>query len=65
MGSSDVKALEPAQEDNVVVTWWERNNTHDEPVARISNNAGETFGPLLILSQNDYWEWFRIVGNTQ
>jgi hypothetical protein len=41
-----------AEGDNVVVTWWERNSTNNEPVARISNNAGQTFGPLQQLSQN-------------
>jgi hypothetical protein len=37
---------------NVIVSWWETNETIDIPVARISNDAGETFGPLLQLSQN-------------
>src|SRR5215207_1297319 len=37
---------------NVVVTWWERNQTADEPVARISTDNGATFGPLLKLATN-------------
>ena len=37
---------------NVVVTWWERNQTADEPVARISADAGQTFGPMLMLATN-------------
>ena len=37
---------------NVVVTWWERNQTADEPVARISTDAGQTFGPMLMLATN-------------
>jgi nucleotide-binding universal stress UspA family protein len=38
--------------DNVVVTWWETNDTSDIPVMRVSNDNGETFGPLLKLSTN-------------
>ncbi len=41
-----------AEGDSVAVTRWERNSTSNEPAARISTNAGETFGPLLQLSQN-------------
>jgi hypothetical protein len=38
--------------ENVVVSWWETNQTSDTPVARISNDAGQTFGPLLRLATN-------------
>jgi hypothetical protein len=38
--------------DNVVVSWWETNQTSDIPVARISTDAGETFGPLIMLGTN-------------
>ena len=38
--------------DNVVVSWWETNQTSDTPVARISNDAGQTFGPMLRLGMN-------------
>jgi hypothetical protein len=38
--------------DTVVVSWWETNQTSDIPVARISTDAGETFGPLLMLGAN-------------
>ena len=37
---------------NVVVTWWESNQTSDIPVARISTDGGQTFGPLLRLAAN-------------
>jgi hypothetical protein len=40
------------EEDNVIVSWWETNQTSDTPVARISNDAGQTFGPLLRLATN-------------
>ncbi len=36
----------------VVVSWWETNQTSDIPVARVSNDAGETFGPLIMLGTN-------------
>jgi hypothetical protein len=38
--------------DSVVVTWWETNQTSDIPVMRVSNDIGETFGPLLNLASN-------------
>jgi hypothetical protein len=38
--------------DTVIVSWWETNQTSDVPVARISNDAGETFGPLMMLAAN-------------
>jgi hypothetical protein len=37
---------------NVVVTWWERNQTSNEPVMIISNNGGKTFRPMLKLAAN-------------
>ena len=41
-----------ASENSVYVTWWERNDTSDTPVARVSNDNGATFGPLLRLAAN-------------
>ena len=38
--------------DTVVVSWWETNQKSDIPVARISTDAGETFGPLMMLGMN-------------
>jgi hypothetical protein len=38
--------------DTVVVSWWETNQTSDIPVARISTDAGETFGPMIMLGTN-------------
>jgi hypothetical protein len=37
---------------SVVVTWWETNQTDDVPVAKVSNDNGKTFGPLLKLGAN-------------
>jgi hypothetical protein len=33
---------------NVIVTWWERNQIANTPVARISTDNGATFGPTLM-----------------
>lgn len=38
--------------DNVIVTWWETNQTDDTPVIRVSNDNGQTFGPLIRLATN-------------
>jgi hypothetical protein len=48
-----------ASENKVYVTWWEHNSTSNEPVSRISNDAGKTFGSLLYLSQNG------VIGNSR
>jgi hypothetical protein len=37
---------------DVVVSWWETNQTSDTSVARISTDAGQTFGPMLRLAAN-------------
>lgn len=37
---------------NVIVTWWERNQTSGIPVARTSADNGATFGPMLVLAAN-------------
>jgi hypothetical protein len=39
-----------ASGSNVYVSWWERNQTSNEPVMRISNNNGKTFGEKIMLS---------------
>jgi hypothetical protein len=41
-----------AEGENVVVSWWEMNQTSDVPVARVSNDGGATFGPLMMLAAN-------------
>jgi hypothetical protein len=35
---------------NVYITWWERNQTANEPVIRVSNDNGKSFGPMITLS---------------
>ena len=34
---------------NVYITWWERNQTMNEPIIRVSNDNGKTFGPVIKL----------------
>ena len=41
-----------SDENSVVVTWWETNQTVDVPVMRVSNDNGNTFGPFLKLAAN-------------
>jgi len=49
--NSDSVDAEIAAEDNkVIITWWERNQTNNEPVVRVSTDNGTTFGPLLKLA---------------
>jgi hypothetical protein len=37
---------------NIVVSWWETNQTSTTPVMRVSNDNGETFRPVLRLAPN-------------
>jgi hypothetical protein len=45
-----------AQDDNVYVSWWETSknpaNKTSESVLRISNDNGNTFGPIIMLRAN-------------
>lgn len=50
--SDSVDAEIGADFNYVVVSWWEHNDTITEPVARISNDNGQTFGPILNLATN-------------
>ena len=36
--------------NNVYVSWWERNQTSNEPVLRVSNDNGKSFGEKIMLS---------------
>jgi hypothetical protein len=50
---SDSERVEvDADEDSVVITWWETNQTDEPPVMRVSSDNGVTFGPILKLSSN-------------
>lgn len=50
--ADSVDAEIAADGDEVIVTWWERNQTSNEPVFRASVDNGLTFGPLLRLGTN-------------
>lgn len=41
-----------ATDDNVIVSWWETNQTSAEPVIIVSTDNGATFGPILKLATN-------------
>jgi hypothetical protein len=38
--------------DNVIVSWWETNQTSSEPVIVFSGDRGATFEPILRLASN-------------
>lgn len=41
-----------AEGGSVTVTWWETNETSQEPSARTSSDNGATFGPIMNLAAN-------------
>src|SRR5215217_266846 len=41
-----------AEGADVIVSWWETNQTSDTPVARMSTDGGQIFGPVLRLAAN-------------
>jgi hypothetical protein len=50
--SDSVNVQLAEDEGKVAVSWWERNQTSNEPVMRISTDAGKTFGNPIHLSTN-------------
>ena len=52
MTADSINAEIAADGNNVIITWWERNSTSEEPVVRISTDSGTTFGPILRLTSN-------------
>jgi hypothetical protein len=48
--SVDVQIAAAAAGSDVYVSWWERNQTSNEPVLRVSNDNGKTFGEKIMLS---------------
>lgn len=51
--SDSINAEIKASGNSVFVTWWENNQTSNKPVMRISQDGGNTFGPVLDLAAND------------
>lgn len=43
-----------AEGGNVIVSWWERNQTAMVPVARVSTDSGQTFGDRLNITANPF-----------
>ena len=52
MTADSINAEIAADGNNVIITWWERNSTSEEPVVRVSTDSGTTFGPILRLTSN-------------
>ena len=50
--TDSTRAEVASDDDSVVVTWWESNQTSETPVMRVSDDNGETFGPTLTLAAN-------------
>lgn len=53
--SSDAESTDSAisaEGGSVTVTWWETNQTSQEPLARTSSDNGATFGPIMNLAAN-------------
>ena len=50
--SDSVNVQLAEDEGKVAVSWWERNQTSNGPVMRISTDAGKTFGNTIHLSTN-------------
>ena len=50
--TDSINAEIAADGNNVIITWWERNATSEEPVLRASTDNGATFGPILNLASN-------------
>lgn len=51
-GADSVDVEIAADEGKVAITWWERGESVNEPVIRISSDGGKNFGPLLKLAAN-------------
>ena len=51
-GADSVDAEIAASGSNVYVSWWERNQTANDPVMRVSDDNGKSFGPVLHLAAN-------------
>ena len=50
--ADSINAEIAADGNNVIITWWERNSTSEEPVVRISTDSETTFGPIRRLTSN-------------
>jgi hypothetical protein len=52
--SDSINAEIAAEGKTVIVSWWEKNQTSMVPVARVSTDNGQTFGPRLNITANPF-----------
>jgi hypothetical protein len=52
--SDSINAEIAAEGKVVIVSWWEKNQTAMVPVARVSTDNGQTFGPRLNITANPF-----------
>jgi hypothetical protein len=50
--AESVDANITAAENNVYISWWERNATAYEPVMKVIHDNGKAFGQMIDLSAN-------------
>jgi hypothetical protein len=60
--SDSINAEIAAEGKTVIVSWWEKNQTSMVPVARVSTDNGQTFGPRLNITANGFGTIGRPVG---
>jgi hypothetical protein len=51
-GINSTRAEIAASGNNVYVSWWDAVDGKDQPMMRISNDSGQTFGKPIILAAN-------------
>ena len=51
-GIQSTRAEIEASGDNVYVSWWDKSDGKDQPMIRVSNDGGKTFGEATMLTAN-------------
>ena len=51
-GIESTRAEIEATGDNVYVSWWDKSGGKDQPMIKISNDGGQTFGEAIMLTAN-------------
>ena len=52
--SDSINAEISAEGGNIIVSYWEKNQTSMLPFARVSTDNGQTFGPRLNITANGF-----------
>jgi hypothetical protein len=52
--SDSINAEIAAEGGNIIVSWWEKNETSNVPVAKVSTDNGQTFGDRLNITANPF-----------